>query len=415
MSPASEATNVVLVHDGFIDGSGWLRVYIGLKRQGYQVTIVQNPTISLGGDVARSSDAVRSTVTEGVRAQLGILERVAKGRSKAARREQANTALSGMVGAMVVARLVNDSALSNESSPSPRRRSVVTQTTSRKDCNMTIELSAHAPTNFIEANGVTYAYRRLGQPNGVPLVFLQHFTGTMDSWDPVVVDGFAQARPVILFDNQGVSRSSGTTPDTVAAMANDAVAFITALGLTQVDLLGFSLGGFIAQVIAAEHPALVRRLILAGTGPEGGEGIRNLPQALEQAQKTSPDDLRRYLFFEQTDTSQDAGRAFLKRQAQRTVDRDPESSQQTVGAQFTAIVAWGTDGDPRSARRLQQITQPVLVVNGKNDIMVPTTNSYTLFQRLPNARLSLYPDSGHGGLFQYGETFVDEGIRFLHE
>lgn len=280
---------------------------------------------------------------------------------------------------------------------------------------MTIELSAHAPTSFIEANGVTYAYRRLGQPSGVPLVFLQHFTGTMDSWDPVVVDGFAQARPVILFDNQGVSRSSGTTPDTVAAMANDAVAFITALGLKQVDLLGFSLGGFIAQVIAAEHPALVRRLILAGTGPEGGEGIRNLPQALEQAQKASPDDLRRYLFFEQTDTSQDAGRAFLKRQAQRTSDRDPESSQQTVGAQFTAIVAWGTDGDPRSARRLQQITQPVLVVNGKNDIMVPTTNSYTLFQRLPNARLRLYPDSGHGGLFQYGETFVDEGVRFLHE
>jgi pimeloyl-ACP methyl ester carboxylesterase len=319
-----------------------------------------------------------------------------------------------MVGALVVARLVNDSALSNQSSPSPRRRSVVTQTTSRKDRNMTIELSAHAPTNFIEANGVTYAYRRLGQPKGVPLVFLQHFTGTMDSWDPVVVDGFAQARPVILFDNQGVSRSSGTTPDTVAAMANDAVAFITALGLKQVDLLGFSLGGFIAQVIAAEHPALVRRLILAGTGPEGGEGIRNLPQALEQAQKTSPDDLRRYLFFEQTDTSQAAGRAFLKRQAQRTSDRDPESSQQTVGAQFTAIVAWGTDGDPRSARRLQQITQPVLVVNGKNDIMVPTINSYTLFQRLPNARLSLYPDSGHGGLFQYGDTFVDEGVRFLH-
>ena len=186
---------------------------------------------------------------------------------------------------------------------------------------MTIELSAHAPTSFIEANGVTYAYRRLGQPNGVPLVFLQHFTGTMDSWDPVVVDGFAQAGPVILFDNQGVSRSSGTTPDTVTAMANDAVAFMTALGLKEVDLLGFSLGGFVAQVIAAEHPALVRRLILAGTGPEGGEGIRNLPQVLEQAQKISPDDLRRYLFFEQTETSQDAGRAFLKRQAQRTRDR----------------------------------------------------------------------------------------------
>src|SRR3954463_11203564 len=296
-----------------------------------------------------------------------------------------------------------------------RRRSVVSQTTHRKDRIMTIELSAHAPTHLIEANGVTYAYRRLGQPSGIPLVFLQHFTGTMDTWDPLVVDGFAEARPVILFDNRGVSRSSGTTPDTVAAMANDAVAFVTALGLKQVDLLGFSLGGFIAQIIAAEHPALVRRLILAGTGPEGGEGIRNLPQVLEQAQKSSPDDLRRYLFFDQTTSSQDAGRAFLSRQARRTMDRDPESSQQTVGAQFAAIVAWGTDGDPRSTRRLQQITQPALVVNGKNDIMVPTLNSYTLFQRLPNARLSLYPDAGHGGLFQYGETFVAEGVRFLHD
>jgi pimeloyl-ACP methyl ester carboxylesterase len=237
----------------------------------------------------------------------------------------------------------------------------------------------------------------------------------MDSWDPVVVDGFARTRPVVLFDNRGVSRSSGTTPDTVAAMASDAVAFITAMGLKQVDLLGFSLGGFIAQVIAAEHPERVRRLILAGTGPEGGEGIRNLSDTLEQAQKTSPDDLRRYLFFERTDTSQDAGQSFLKRVAQRTSDRDPETSQQTVGAQFAAIVAWGTDGDQRAARRLQEITQPVLVVNGKNDIMVPTINSYTLFQRLPNARLSLYPDSGHGGLFQYGETFVDEGVRFLNE
>jgi pimeloyl-ACP methyl ester carboxylesterase len=249
----------------------------------------------------------------------------------------------------------------------------------------------------------------------VPLVFLQHFTGTMDSWDPLFVDGFAEARPVVLFDNAGVSRSGGTTPDNVAAMANDAVAFITALGLKQVDLLGFSLGGFVAQVIAAEHPDLVRRVILAGTGPEGGEGIRNLPQVLQQAQKNSPNELRLFLFFEQTDTSQGAGRAFIKRQAQRTADRDPESSAQTVGAQATAIVAWGSNGNSRSTRRLQRISQPVLVVNGKNDIMVPTINSYALFQELPDARLTLYPDSGHGGLFQYAESFVNEGVRFLGE
>ena len=276
-----------------------------------------------------------------------------------------------------------------------------------------IEVSANAPTKFIEANGIKYAYRRLGQPGGVPLVFLQHFTGTMDGWDPLVVDGFAQARPVILFDNAGVSRSGGITPDNVAAMANDAVAFVTALGLKRVDLLGFSLGGFVAQVIAAEHPDLVRRVILAGTGPEGGEGIRNLPQVLEQAQKNSPNELRLYLFFEQTGTSQGAGRAFIKRQAQRTADRDPESSQQTVGAQAKAIVAWGSDGNSHSTRRLQQITQPVLVVNGKNDIMVPTINSFTLCQHIPNAQLIIYPDSGHGALFQYPNLFVTHTTIFL--
>ena len=280
---------------------------------------------------------------------------------------------------------------------------------------MAVELSTTAPTEFVEANGIKYAYRRLGQAAGVPLVFLQHFTGTMDGWDPTVVDGFAKARPVILFDNAGVSRSSGATPDNVQAMAKHAVAFITALGLKQVDLLGFSLGGFIAQVIASERPDLVRRVILAGTGPQGGEGIRNLLQVLEQARNNSPDELRLFLFFEQTATSQDAGRAFLKRQAQRTADRDPASSDQTIGAQVKAIVAWGSDGDSHATSRLQRITQPVLVVNGKNDIMVPTINSFLLFQQLPNARLTLYPDSGHGGLFQYAESFVGEGLRFLGE
>jgi Predicted hydrolases or acyltransferases (alpha/beta hydrolase superfamily) len=280
---------------------------------------------------------------------------------------------------------------------------------------MTTELSQTEPTQFVEAAGIRFAYRRFGQTGGVPLVFLQHFTGTMDSWDPLVVDGFARARPVILFDNAGVARSSGSTPDNVQAMAEHAVAFITALGLKQVDLLGFSLGGFIAQVIAAEHPELVRRMILAGTGQEGGEGIRNLPQVLEQARQHSPDELRLFLFFEQTPTSQRAGREFLARQARRTADRDPESSEQTVGAQFTAIVAWGADADGRATARLQRITQPVLIVNGKNDIMVPTVNSFAMFRQLPRARLTLYPDSGHGGLFQYADAFVNEGVRFLGE
>ena len=278
---------------------------------------------------------------------------------------------------------------------------------------MAVELSGTAPTKFVEAGGITYAYRRFGKEGGVPLVLLQHFTGTMDMWDPAVVDGLARERTIVLFDNAGVSRSSGATPDNVKAMADNALAFIEALGLKQVDLLGFSLGGFIAQLLAAEHPRLVRRVILAGTGPEGGEGIRNLPEVLQRAQQHSPNDLRQFLFFDQTETSQTAGRAFLARQAQRTADRDPQSTEQTIGAQLKAIVDWGTGSVSRSTSRLQSIAQPVLVVNGKNDIMVPTINSFEMFRHLPDATLVLYPDSGHGGLFQHGESFVHDALRFL--
>jgi pimeloyl-ACP methyl ester carboxylesterase len=275
------------------------------------------------------------------------------------------------------------------------------------------ETSQTAPTQFLEAEGIRFAYRRLGKTEGVPLVLLQHFTGTMDMWDPTVVDGLASARPVILFDNAGVSRSSGQTPDSVAAMARHTLAFIRALGFAQVDLLGFSLGGFVAQVLAAEHPDLVRRVILAGTGPEGGEGITNLPRVLQQAQQRSPGELRHYLFFSPTDSSQAAGRAFIDRQAQRTEDRDPLSSEQTVGAHFKAIVDWGLGSTATSADRLQRIRQPVLVVNGKEDVMVPTINSYQLFRQLPNARLVLYPDSGHGALFQHADAFVEESLALL--
>jgi pimeloyl-ACP methyl ester carboxylesterase len=275
------------------------------------------------------------------------------------------------------------------------------------------ESSLTAPTKFVEADGTRYAYRRLGKTNGVPLVLLQHFTGTMDDWDPAVVDGLAAGRPVVLFDNAGVSRSSGVTPDNVHDMARHAVAFITALGLEKVDLLGFSLGGFIAQPIAEEHPGLVRRMILAGTGAEGGVGIRDLLQVLEKAQKHSPNELRQFLFFPESATSQAAGRAFLERQARRTADRDPASTAQTVGAQAKAIVEWGSGSASRSTTRLKRIELPVLIVNGKDDIMVPSINSFALFRDLPNARLILYPDSGHGALFQYADAFVAEVLRFL--
>ena len=272
---------------------------------------------------------------------------------------------------------------------------------------------ATAPTQFVNANGTRFAYRRFGAAQGHALVFLQHFTGTMDSWDPSVIDGFAHERPVILFDNVGVGSSSGATPNTVRAMATDAVAFIAALGLGQVDLLGFSLGGFVAQVIAADHPEVARRLILAGTGPEGGEGINQLGAVLARGEATSPAEPRLYLFFDGTEVSQGAGKAFIERQGRRATNRDPNSTDQAVAAQFAAIVSWGGPSNSVAGAPVHQLMLPVLIVNGKTDVMVPTQNSYTLFQQSPDAKLVLYPDSGHGALFQYADAFVKEGLQFL--
>jgi pimeloyl-ACP methyl ester carboxylesterase len=268
-----------------------------------------------------------------------------------------------------------------------------------------------APTQFVETPGGRIGYRRFGYAGGTPLVFLQHFTGTMDSWDPAVTDGFASHRPVVLFDNLGVGVSSGTTPRSVRAMARDAAAFIEALGFQQVDLLGFSLGGFVAQVLATEFPQLVRSSILAGTGPQGGDGIAALGDVLESGHRRSPTEPRLYLFFTQTEEGQREGRAFVERQAKRTSARTA-ASEEAVAAQFAAIVEWGRKVTASSGG-WSRPAQPILIVNGKTDVMVPTVNSYALFQELPNARLVLYPDSGHGAIFQYRDDFVREGVRFL--
>jgi pimeloyl-ACP methyl ester carboxylesterase len=223
----------------------------------------------------------------------------------------------------------------------------------------------------------------------------------------------AQQRRVIIFDNRGVGRSQGNTPDNVEAMAKDAIAFISALRFTQVDLIGFSLGGFIAQVIAHDRPDLVRRMILAGTGPAGGKGTSDLGTVLQDAfqnaaaQKKHP---KHFLFFSQTKTSQAAADAFLQRLQARNNDRDPAASSETTQAQSAAIVQWGkSDG----AKKLSAISHPVLVANGDNDIMVPTINSVALFHALPNAELSIFPDAGHGGIFQYHREFTEQALRFF--
>lgn len=278
------------------------------------------------------------------------------------------------------------------------------------------QLHESAPTHFVEANGIRFAYRRFGGGTGLPMLFCQHFTGTMDHWDPILTNALAQEREVILFNNQGVGTTNGKTPDSVQAMAADALHFVAAIGLKRIDLLGFSLGGMVAQQIVLDRPTLVRNLILAGTGPEGGEriDIGGVPPSSEVLADKSLShlDIEMRLFFAPSETSQAAGRAFWERKHWRKTDRDPVSGPEVAQAQTIAIKSWGASKDKRYAR-LKEITQPTLVFNGINDVMIPTINSYILADHLPDARLVLYPDSGHGALFQYPHQFCAEAKLFL--
>jgi pimeloyl-ACP methyl ester carboxylesterase len=268
-----------------------------------------------------------------------------------------------------------------------------------------------APTRYVEGGGIRFAYRQLGPSTGTPLVLLQHFSGNIDAWDPAVVNALAADRPVIAFDNAGVGRSTGQTPDNVAAMARDAVAFINLLGRSEVDLLGFSLGGLVAQQIAAEHGRPVRKLVLAGTAPKGGQ--QHLLAVLQDAfSQTGVPDVRLPLFFTKSSASQSAGLAFLKRVKARTEDRDTENGSAVTDPQAKALITWCATPDPEHAT-LRAITQPALVVSGSDDTMLPTDNAYAMFKALSNAQLVLYPDSGHGALFQHHALFVSHVRTFL--
>ena len=267
--------------------------------------------------------------------------------------------------------------------------------------------SNDAPTRFIEANGTRFAYRRFGDPIGTPMVLLQHFMGNLDNYDPAITDALARGREVILTDNAGVGFSTGSAPETVAGMARDATSVIDALGLEQVDLFGFSMGGHVAQQIALDRPDLVRRLVLVGTGPRGGDGMDQLAPDVVPLFQTShePQDLMWLpIFFSPSDASQAAGRHFLERIRARTDDRDVPVSEATVAAHLAAAHEWGAAA-PNSFDYLKAIPHRALVVNGSNDIIVPTINSYILQQNLPNAELILFPDSNHGSHFQFTELF----------
>ena len=286
----------------------------------------------------------------------------------------------------------------------------------RSERNVAAHTHRTAPTRYVEANGIRFAYRRFGHNAGsVPLVFNIHLTGTMDHWDPAVTDGFAQDREVVLFDNAGISSTSGEVPTSVEEMAANAAAFIKALGLAEVDVLGFSLGGLIAQELAIAEPRLVRRLVLVGTGPRSGEGMASLTpdaQCIFGSRYENPDDLWLAVFFTPSERSQAAGRDYLKRFRLRTEDRDPEVSANVAPAQVAALSKWGAPRDNPYAY-LKAIRQPTLVVNGGSDVIVYTVNSFILQQHIPNAQLILYPDANHGSQYQYPGLFVRHVSMFL--
>ena len=273
-----------------------------------------------------------------------------------------------------------------------------------------------APTRFLDGGKERYAYRRFGAGSGLPLLCLQHFTGTMDNWDPAVTDPLASEREVILFESAGIGRSSGSVPNTIAGMASHALAFLDGLGIGTCDVLGFSLGGMVAQQMALERPSIFRRMMLVGTAPRGGEDIMHLEKP-SLAKPLGDPSLQGYavlqkIFFAPTKSSQAAGAAFIERLMQRGEDREPISGPAVAQAQMAAFREWEQVSGERFSD-LRKIHHPTLVVNGIYDEMIPVSNSYWLSAHLPNAVLLTYPDSGHGSLFQFHESFTEQAAAFL--
>jgi pimeloyl-ACP methyl ester carboxylesterase len=269
------------------------------------------------------------------------------------------------------------------------------------------------PTQTLTAGDVTFAYRELGRHHGgTPVVMLTHLAAVLDNWDPRIVDGLAARHHVIAFDNRGIGASSGSPSSSMEEMAADAITFIKAKGLQKVDLLGFSLGVMVAQEVVLKDPQRVRRMVLAGTGPAGGEGIsavagvtfRDIARGFFTGQ-----DAKQFLFFTRTPAGIEAGKAFLARLKERTEDRDADISVGAFLAQLKALRVWGQ----KAPADLSVVRQPVLVVNGDQDRMVPTVNTHDLARRLPDSELIIYPDAGHGGAFQFHADFVRSTLEFL--
>lgn len=272
---------------------------------------------------------------------------------------------------------------------------------------------AQAPGRSVTAQGVTYAYRELGPKGGIPVVFFVHLAGNLDNWDPRIIDAVAQTRHVIAFDNRGVGASTGQVPDSVEAMADDAYTFIRALGFAEIDIFSFSLGGMVAQDLTVKHPELVRKLVLTGTGPRGGKDMDKVVAVtywdILRAALTRSDP-KEFLFFNRNATGKAAGKAFISRLRERTEDRDTPIKTNAFQTQLKAIQKFG-----RSAPSdLSSLTQPTLIANGDNDRMVPSVLSQDLHGRIRGSELAIYPDSGHGGVFQFHERFAPLVVEFLN-
>jgi len=279
------------------------------------------------------------------------------------------------------------------------------------------QISRTVPTHFLELKGgERYAYRRFGSGSGLPLLLLQHFTGTLDNWDPALTDALAGERELILFDNAGLGHSSGAVPTTMSGMAKHAATFLDGLGIGTCDVLGFSLGGMVAQQMVLDRPTVFRRLILVGTAPRGGEDIMHLekPRLAQHLQDPSNKGygVLQKIFFTLTPSGQAAGAAFVERLGERNQDLDGVSGPEVANAQIAAFRDWERFTGERFAD-LRTIPHPTLVVNGVHDEMIPVVNSYRLAENLPNAVLLTYPDAGHGSLFQYHESFARHAAAFL--
>ena len=277
-------------------------------------------------------------------------------------------------------------------------------------------LAITTPTRFVEVGSQRYAYRRFGGGEHLPLLCLQHFTGNLDNWDPLVTSALAEHREVILFDNAGIGRSSGEVPKTVGAMADHVLAFLDALDLKSVDILGYSLGGMVAMDMVKKRPSVARKLVLVGTAPRGGEDIMHLNKPSLAVHFADPTlkgyDILQKIFFTESERSQSAALAFTKRLTLRQADREPVSGPEVAAAQLAAFRDWETFTGERFAD-LRAISQPALVINGVKEDMISVKNSYAMVENLPNATLLVYPDAGHGSLFQYPVSFTKHVHDFL--